>query len=120
MSILWFQDIAKMKLAKVAQLVRASARKCGLNKWHMVMSSNPIIDDTLNLPSVGCCGAVSTTRFRSPWRILRAWSCKVPRLSKKKNDIAKTRYLNSELREESDDNTLKKTNVMINLKKNLL
>ena len=87
MSILWFQDIAKMKLAKVAQLVRANARKCGLNKWHMVMSSNPIIDDTLNLPSVECCGAVSTTRFRSPWRILRAWSCKVPRLSKKKKMI---------------------------------
>ena len=41
-------------------------------------------------------------------------------IKKKKNDIAKTRYLNSELREESDDNTLKKTNVMINLKKKLL
>ncbi|RVW14053.1 hypothetical protein CK203_089276 [Vitis vinifera] len=39
----------------------------------MVLGSNPATDDTLNLPSVGCCKAVSTSRFGSPWRVLRAW-----------------------------------------------
>ena len=54
---------------KVAQLVKLNTRKCGLNKWHMVLGLNPIIDNVLNLLSVGCCGAVSTPRFGSPWRV---------------------------------------------------
>ena len=44
---------------------------------------NPTTDDTLNLPGTGCCGAVSTLRFESLWRVLRAWPWKVPRLSKR-------------------------------------
>ena len=36
----------------------------------MVLGSNPVIDDTLNLSGAGCCGAVSTPRFGSPWRVL--------------------------------------------------
>ena len=38
----------------------------------------------LNLPDAGCCRAVSTLRFGSPWRVLRAWPWKIPRLLKKK------------------------------------
>ena len=62
---------------KVAQLVSANTGKCGPSKWHMVLNLNPATDDTLNLPGVGCCGLVSTLRFGSPWRVLRAWSWKV-------------------------------------------
>ena len=42
------------------------------SKWHMVLDSNPIIDDILNLPVVGCCGTINTLRFGSSWRVLRA------------------------------------------------
>ena len=35
-------------------------RKCGPSKWHMMLGLNLVIDDTLNLPGVGCCGAVNT------------------------------------------------------------
>ncbi|RVW51871.1 Ubiquitin carboxyl-terminal hydrolase 6 [Vitis vinifera] len=38
---------------------------------------NPTTDDTLNLPGTGCCGAVSTLRFESLWRVLRAWPWKL-------------------------------------------
>ena len=62
-----------MKKARVAQLVKANTKKCGPSKWHMVLSLNLVIDDTLNLPSVGCCGAVNNPRFESPWRVLRVW-----------------------------------------------
>ena len=55
--------------------------KCGPSKWHMVVGLNPATDDTLNLPNAGCCGAISTPRFGSPWRVLRAWPWKVPQLS---------------------------------------
>ena len=71
--------------ARVAQLVRVNTAKCGPSNWHMVLNSNPTTDDTLNLPNVGCCGVVSTLRFGSSWRVLRAWPWKVPQLSKKKN-----------------------------------
>ena len=40
---------------RVAQLVRVDTAKCGLSKWYMVLSSNPVVDDTLNLPGTGCC-----------------------------------------------------------------
>ena len=56
-----------------------NTEKCGPSKWHIVPSSNPATDDT---PSAGCCGAVSTPRFGSLWRVLRAWPWKVPQLSK--------------------------------------
>ena len=49
----------------------------------MVLDSNLVTDDTLNLPDVGCCGAVNIPRFGSPWIVLRAWPWKVPQLSKK-------------------------------------
>ena len=52
--------------------------------------SNPTTDDSLNLPGTGCCGAVSTLGFESPWRVLRAWSWKVPRLSKRGKKKKKT------------------------------
>ena len=58
--------------ARVAQLVKANFGKCDPNKWHMVLGSNPAIDDTFNLSSVGCCGTVNTLRFGSPWKVLRA------------------------------------------------
>ena len=32
------------------------------------------------IPSVGCCGAVKSAMFGSPWRVLRAWPWRVPRL----------------------------------------
>ena len=48
----------------------------------MVPSSNPVVDDTLNLPSVGCWGAVNTLRFGSQWKVLRVWPWKVTRLLK--------------------------------------
>ena len=71
--------------ARVAQLVRVNTGKCGPNKWHMVLGLNLATDDILNLPGTGCCGAVSTSRFGSPWRVLRAWPWKVSRLTKNKN-----------------------------------
>ena len=49
----------------------------------MVLGSNPTTNDTLNLLGASCCGVVNTSRFGSPWRVLRAWPWKVPRLSKK-------------------------------------
>ena len=51
------------------------------SKWRIVLASNFTIDDTLNLLGIGCCGVVSTLRFGSSWRVLRAWPWKVPRLS---------------------------------------
>ena len=74
-------------LAKVAQLVRVNTEKCGPNKWHMVLGSNPSTNDTLNLLSIGCCGVVGTLRFGSPWRVLRAYPWKAPWLSKKKKSV---------------------------------
>ena len=50
----------------------------------MVLGSNHVTNDTLNLFGVDCCEVVSTLRFRSPWRVLRAWPWKVLWLSKKK------------------------------------
>ena len=58
------------KPVRVAQLVNV---KCGPNKWHMILGSNPITDDILNLPSASCCRAVNTPKFGSTWRVLRAW-----------------------------------------------
>ena len=55
----------------------------------MILGSNPAIDNTLNLPSVGCSGAVSTPRFGSPWRVLRAWAMEGSSVIKKKNEILK-------------------------------
>ena len=52
----------------------------------MVLGSNPTTNDTLNLLGASCCGVVNTSRFGSPWRVLRAWPWKVPRLSKKKKN----------------------------------
>ena len=78
---------SELEPVKIAQLVKANTRKCGPSKWHMVLGSNLATDDTLNLPDVGYCGAVSTPRFGSPWRILRAWLWKVLRLSKKKKKV---------------------------------
>ena len=69
---------------KVTQLVRVNIGKYGPSKWHMVQSSNPVTNDILNLLGASCCGAVSTLRFGSSWRVLRAWPWKVPRLSKEK------------------------------------
>ena len=39
----------------------------------MVLGLNPTIDDTLNLPCVGCCGGSQHPEvwFGSPWRVLR-------------------------------------------------
>ena len=72
--------------ARVVQLVRANNGKCGPSKWHMVLGLNFVTDNTLNLPGAGCYGTVSAPRFGSPWRVLRAWPWKVPRLSKKKKN----------------------------------
>ncbi|RVW54560.1 Zinc finger CCCH domain-containing protein 4 [Vitis vinifera] len=71
---------SKLLSERVAQLVRANTRKCSPSKWHMVLGSNVVTDDALNLLGVGCRGVVSTPRFGSPWRVLRAWPWKVPRL----------------------------------------
>ena len=64
--------VSPMVPVRIAQLVRANIGKCGPSKLHMVLDLNPTIDDTLNLPRAGCCGVVSTPRFESPWRVLRA------------------------------------------------
>ena len=40
---------------------------------HMVLNSNLNINNTLNLPSSGCCDIVSTLSFGLSWGILRAW-----------------------------------------------
>ncbi|RVX07857.1 hypothetical protein CK203_021987 [Vitis vinifera] len=45
----------------------------------MVLGSNLITNDTLNVPDASCCGAVNTPRFGSPWRVLKAYPWKVPR-----------------------------------------
>ena len=58
--------------------------KCGPSKWHMVLGSNFVIDDTLNLSAASCCGMVSIPRFGSLWKVLRACSWKVLQLSKNK------------------------------------
>ena len=52
--------------ARVAQLVRANARRCGPSKRHMVLGSNPITDDTLIYLVLVVAGAVSTLRFGPP------------------------------------------------------
>ena len=39
--------------------------------WHMILSSNLTIDDTLNLPGIGCSKVVSTLRFGFPWKVLK-------------------------------------------------
>ena len=59
--------------AKVAQLVGTNTGKCDPSKWYMVLGSNPIIDNTLNLPSAGCYRVANTPRFGSPWKVLRVW-----------------------------------------------
>ena len=64
----------------------------------MVLGSNLATDDTLNLPNTGCCGVVNTSRFESPWRVLKAWQWNVPRLSKKKKE--KKLWLGSQMKEE--------------------
>ena len=48
-------DFIMILPTRVAQLVRIDIGKCGLSKWYMVLSSNPVVDDTLNLPGTGCC-----------------------------------------------------------------
>ena len=53
----------------------------------MVPSSNPVVDDTLNLLGIGCWEAVNTLRFGSQWKVLRAWPWKVTRLLKIKNKM---------------------------------
>ena len=58
--------------ARVVQLVRVNIGKFGSSKWYMVLGLNAVTDDTLNLSGVGCCGVVSTLRFGSSWRVLRA------------------------------------------------
>ena len=44
----------------------------GLGKRQMVLDLNPAIDDTLNYLVLVVEGMVSTLRFGSPWRVLRA------------------------------------------------
>ena len=56
----------------------------------MVLGLNFSIDDTLNLLSAGCYRTISTPRFGSPWRVLRAWPWKVPGLLGKKKKRLKT------------------------------
>ena len=56
---------SRAKELTIVQLVRVNTEKCSPSKWHMGLSSNPATNDTLNLPSAGCCGAISTTRFGS-------------------------------------------------------
>ena len=80
MAIGFVELLINLSPARVAQLVRANTRKCSPSKWHMVLGSNVVTDDALNLLGVGCRGVVSTPRFGSPWRVLRAWPWKVPRL----------------------------------------
>ena len=77
---------------RVAQLVMANIRKCGPNTWHIVLGSNPATDDTLKFTGASCCKAVSTPRFGSPSRVLRAWPWKVPWLSKNKTHIGDISY----------------------------
>ncbi|RVW27448.1 40S ribosomal protein S24-2 [Vitis vinifera] len=47
---------------RLIRLARANTGKWCPGKWHMVLGSNPTSNDILNLPSVDCCGAVSTLR----------------------------------------------------------
>ena len=49
-----------LKIKNKKSLVKVNPRKCGPSKWHMMLGLNLVIDDTLNLPGVGCCGAVNT------------------------------------------------------------
>lgn len=77
-SPIYQQDISQYSTTKViptriAQLVKANTGKCGPNKWHIVLGSNSVTDDTLNLLNVGCCGMINTLRFRSLWRVPRVW-----------------------------------------------
>ena len=46
----------------------------------MVPISNHATDDALIYSMLVVVGAVRTLRFESPWRVLRAWSWKVPQL----------------------------------------
>ena len=68
--------------ASVAQLVRANVGRCGPYTRHMVPCLNFDSDDTLIYLVQVVAGAVSTPRFGFPWRVLRAWPWKAPRLSK--------------------------------------
>ena len=65
-------------------VIRVNAGRRGPNKRHMVSGSNPATNDTLIYPVLIFTSSFSTPRFGSPWRVLRAWPWKVPRLSKKK------------------------------------
>lgn len=47
----------------IAQLVRLNAGKYAPSKNYMVPGGNLVINDTLNLPSGGCCGAVNALSF---------------------------------------------------------
>ena len=53
----------------------------------MVLGSNPTTNDTLNLLGASCCGVVNTSRFGSPWRVLRAWPWRFLGYQKKKIKI---------------------------------
>ena len=39
----------------VTQLVKTNIRKCGVNKRHMALDLNSVINDTLNLSGTNCC-----------------------------------------------------------------
>ena len=58
---------------RVAQLVRANVGRCGLNKRHIVLGSNLATNDILIYPVLVIADTISTLRFGSLWRVLRAW-----------------------------------------------
>ena len=45
---------------KVISLVRVNTGKCDLYKWYMILNSNSIIDDTLNLPGISYYETINT------------------------------------------------------------
>ena len=56
-------DIGKnWLLIKVIQLIKTDIRKYGSNEWHMVLSSNLVTNDTLNLPDTNCCKVINTSK----------------------------------------------------------
>ena len=47
------------------RLIRTNIEKCSFNKWHMILASNSITNDTFYLPNNGYYETVNILRFES-------------------------------------------------------
>lgn len=48
---------------RVAHLFKMNIEKCGPIKWYIVLGSNSVTNDIMNLFGAGCCGTVSILRL---------------------------------------------------------